>query len=121
MTDVKEPNYTAEMVEKIRAQAPLNREKAEKLGAELGKSYRSIIAKAKREGIEYIAAEPAPKKGKDAPTKKDIVGAIRAGTGLKLLDLDKAPLATLTELAKYLSKMLGSEAENAEAVEGIED
>lgn len=102
----KEPNYTEEQVQQIRDAAPLDMEKAKALGEAMGKSYRSIIAKAKREGIEYKAKEPEPKKGKNAPTKAQMVEAMRAATGLKLPDLEKASAACLNELAKWMQSKL---------------
>ena len=62
MTDV---NYTPEMVATIKAAQPLDLAKAKALGAQLDRGYRSIIAKAKREGFEYIS-KPAPAKKKAA-------------------------------------------------------
>ena len=52
MTDT---NYTPEMVATLKAAQPLDLAKAKALGAEMGKGYRSIIAKAKREGFDYIS------------------------------------------------------------------
>ena len=60
MTDV---NYTPEMVATIEAAQPLDLAKAKALGAQLDRGYRSIIAKAKREGFEYIS-KPAPARKK---------------------------------------------------------
>ena len=106
---VKAPNYTDAMVAAIHAQAaiaPLNMESAKALGEQLGKSYKSIIAKAKREGLAYEAKEVAPKKGQDAPTKAAMVEVLSEVTGLKLLQLDKAPTATLIELCKYIASLM---------------
>jgi hypothetical protein len=107
----KEPNYTAEQVQQLREAAPLDVDKAKALGKTMGKSYRSIIAKAKREGIEYIAKAPEPKKGKDAPTKAQMVEAMRSATGLKLPDLEKASAACLNELAKWMHQKLAPASE----------
>ena len=76
------PNYTAEMVALLEQNAPLDFDKAQALGKELNRSVKSIIAKAKREGIEYIS-KPAPARKKSAPTKADLVSAI-----CKAVDLD---------------------------------
>ncbi len=88
MTDSK--NYTAEMVATISAQQPLNLAKAKALGIELNKGYRSIIAKAKKEGMEYIALPARAKAKKSAPLKIDIILAIASA-----LDADVADLAGL--------------------------
>ncbi len=56
-------NYTPEMVAILKANAPLDFAKAEALSKQLGRNVRSIIAKAKREGVNYIS-KPAPAKRK---------------------------------------------------------
>ena len=95
------PNYTAEMVAQLEQNAPLDFAKAQALGKEMNRSVKSIIAKAKREGIEYIS-KPAPARKKSAPSKADLVNAICKG-----LDLDDcAGLEKATGLA--LSKLLGA-------------
>ena len=94
-------NYTPEMVATLKENAPIDFDKAQALAVELGKNPRSIIAKCKREGIEYIS-KPAPAKKKSAPSKADLVSAICKGLDLDACDgLEKA-----TGLA--LSKLLGA-------------
>ena len=96
-------NYTPEMIATIKAAAPLNLEKAKALGAKLDRGYRSIIAKAKREGIEYIS-KPAPAKKKAAPSKLDMVAAIMTATGADNLDgLEKATGQALNNLLESLA------------------
>jgi len=56
-------NYTPEMIAVLTAAAPINHEKAQALAVQLDRGVRSIIAKCKREGIEYIS-KPAPAKKK---------------------------------------------------------
>ena len=98
MTNV---NYTAEMVALLEQSAPINFDKAQALGKEMNRSVKSVIAKCKREGIEYIS-KPAPARKKSAPTKSDLVSAICKG-----LDLDDCQgLEKATGLA--LSKLLGA-------------
>ena len=75
-------NYTAEMVATLEQNAPIDFDKAQALGKEMNRSVKSIIAKCKREGIEYIS-KPAPARKKSAPTKADLVSAI-----CKAVDLD---------------------------------
>ena len=94
------PNYTAEMVALLEQSAPLDFDKAQALGKELNRSVKSIIAKAKREGIEYIR-KPAPARKKSAPTKADLVGAICKG--LDLDDCQGLEKATGSALSKLLS------------------
>jgi hypothetical protein len=93
-------NYTPEMVATLTANAPLDYTKAQALGKEMGRSAKSIIAKAKREGIEYIS-KPAPARKKSAPTKADIVSAICSG--LDIDDLNGLEKATGSALSKLLS------------------
>ena len=73
----KTVNYTPEMVCQMEAQAPLNLEKAKALSSELGRSVRSIIAKAKREGIAYDSVKPVAKRVK-GQTKSELVAVIAA-------------------------------------------
>ena len=98
--------YTQDMIDAMAAQAPLNAEKAAALTA-LPEfklvNVRSIIAKAKREGIEYIA-KPAPAKKKAAPSKADMVAAICSATGADNLDgLEKATGQALNNLLESLA------------------
>ncbi len=98
--------YTQKMIDTMAAQAPLNAEKAAALTA-LPEfklvNVRSIIAKAKREGIEYIP-KPAPAKKKAAPSKADMVAAICAAVDTDSLDgLEKATGAALNKLLSSLA------------------
>ena len=97
------PNYTPEMIAALQAQAPLDFAKAQALALSLDRNVRSIIAKAKREGIEYIS-KPAPAKKKAAPNKADMVAAIMAATGADNLDgLEKATGSALNNLLSSLA------------------
>lgn len=93
--------YSDSMIRAIRAQAPLNLEKAHALGAELGVSYRSIIAKAKQLGVEYVSKAPVAKKAHKA-TKADICQVISARLGCDMSGLEKADYATLDALARLV-------------------
>ena len=93
-------NYTEAMVATLKTSAPIDYAKAQALGKELNRSPKSIIAKCKREGIEYIS-KPAPARKKSAPTKADIVSAICSG--LDLDDLNGLEKATGSALSKLLS------------------
>lgn len=102
-TEEKTPNYSVEQVKIMADAAPLNLEKAKELGEQFGKSARSIIAKAKREGIKYQAKEaPAPKR--QAPKKVDMVATISDELGgVNLAGLEKAPVACLARLLAAVS------------------
>ena len=100
MTDV---NYTPEMVATIEAAQPLDLAKAKALGAQLDRGYRSIIAKAKREGFEYIS-KPAPAKKKAAPSKAELVSAIAKAVNCDTLDgLEKATGQALAKLLEHIA------------------
>jgi len=100
MTDI---NYTPEMVATIKAAQPLDLAKAKALGAALDRGYRSIIAKAKREGFDYIS-KPAPAKKKAAPNKADMVAAICAALDMPdCSGLEKATGAALNNLLENLA------------------
>jgi len=95
-------NYTAEMVATLEQNAPIDFDKAQALGKEMQRSTKSIIAKCKREGIEYIS-KPAPARKKSAPTKADIVSAICKGLDVDALDgLEKATGSALSKLLSNL-------------------
>ena len=96
-------NYTPEMVATLKAAQPIDFAKAQSLGAEMDRSAKSIIAKCKREGIEYIS-KPAPAKKKAAPSKADMVAAICAAVDTDSLDgLEKATGQALNKLLSSLA------------------
>jgi hypothetical protein len=98
----KAVNYTSEMVSEMAAQTPLNLEKAQALSIQLNRSVRSIIAKAKREGIDYVSVKPAAKRVK-GQTKAEMVKAIAEKLNADSLDgLEKAPAITLGRLLECL-------------------
>ena len=74
------PNYTPEMIATIKASQPLN------------------LAKAKKEGFEYIA-KPAPAKKKAAPSKADMVTAICSALDCDpIVGLEKSTGSALSQL-----------------------
>ena len=99
-------NYTPAMINALEIAAPLDLAKCRALLIDplfVGKSVRSLIAKAKREGIEYIS-KPAPAKKKAAPSKADIVAAICAAVDTDSLDgLEKATGSALNKLLSNLA------------------
>lgn len=100
-----EINYTPAMVQEIKEAAPLNLEKAKALGEKLGRSYRSVIAKAKSVGVEYVA-QPTPEPKRKGPTKAEVVASIANKLGIDLAGLDKAPVATLNRLAAKVDEII---------------
>jgi hypothetical protein len=98
----KAVNYTSEMVSEMAAQTPLNLEKAQALSIQLNRSVRSIIAKAKREGIDYVSVKPTAKRVK-GQTKAQMVEAIAEKVNADSLEgLEKAPAITLGRLLECL-------------------
>jgi len=97
------PNYTPEMVATLKASAPLDFIKAQALAKTLDRNVRSVIAKAKREGIEYIS-KPAPAKKKAAPSKADMVAAICAALDMsECSGLEKATGSALNRLLENIA------------------
>ena len=99
--------YTDHMVEIMRECAPLNSAICAELATQFGNGItaRSVIAKAKSAGIEYIVkAKPARKKA--TATKMDIVRAIAKAVDADDGELDglvKAPANALSALLSNLS------------------
>ena len=97
--------YTNPMSEAIRSAAPLNLSKAHTLAnsdlfAKADVSYRSIIAKAKSLGVDYVKAVPAAKAPRDQePTKAHYLAEIRRSLALpeRNGDLTKAELVSVLE------------------------
>ena len=98
--------YTPDMVEVMTASQPLNAEVCSELAHTFGKgiSQRSVIAKAKSLGLDYVVkAKPARKK--TAPTKMDIVRAIEKGLDADAGSLDGLVKATAQSLDALLSNI----------------
>jgi len=98
-------NYTPEMVAVLKAAQPINYDKAQALAVDLKRGVRSIIAKCKREGFEYIS-KPAPAKKKAMPTKADTINAIADALNsdaADLVGLEKATGQGLNNLLAAIS------------------
>lgn len=100
-TGVKAVNYTPEQEAAIRAASPLNIDKAKALAETLGKSWRSVIAKAKSMDLPY-EAKPAPAKRPKGMTKAELVDEIEVRTGASLSGLEKATASALSRLLESL-------------------
>lgn len=99
MTNV---NYTPEMVATLKAAQPIDYAKAQELGLQLDRGVRSIIAKCKREGFDYIS-KPAPAKKKAAISKVEMVEAICKALGMDSCDgLEKSTGAALNKLMQNI-------------------
>ena len=100
------PNYSVDAVQAIRDAAPLDQAKATALAADLGKSPRSIIAKALSLGVAYNSKKPTNKNGLPVSRKIDTVHAIAKALDMSADDLDgltKAPAKALDNLLMNIS------------------
>lgn len=98
----KAPNFTPEQEQSIRDAAPLNQQKARELAAAMGKTERSITAKAVRMGVAYERKQPTTKNGGKVEKKETIVAEIAALVSGNLDGLDKAPKAALQALRNFV-------------------
>jgi hypothetical protein len=96
-------NYTPEMVATLKAAQPIDYAKAQALALQLDRGVRSIIAKSKREGFEYIS-KPAPAKKKAAPSKMDMVAAICSALDMDTCEgLEKSTGSALNKLLQNIA------------------
>ena len=79
-------NYTPAMIAKLQDAAPLNLDVAKDLAADFGLSHRSVIAKAKHLGLDYVPATKAAAKVR--ASKADTVAAIAKAVDMPVEDLD---------------------------------
>ena len=98
-------SYTPEMVAAIQTASPLTFEKAQEIASmdafvRAGKGHRSVIAKAKSLGVDYIPkAKPAKASKDNGPTKAETLAAIRSALALpdREGDLTKAELESVLQ------------------------
>ena len=93
--------YTPEMEQKVIAASPMDLAGAKALGAEIGMSYRSVIAKAKSLGMDYTP-KPAPVRKAKEVTKAELVAELELTTGLTFTGLTKASRSDLLALVGYV-------------------
>lgn len=98
----KAPNFTPEQEAAIREAAPLNQEKSRALAASMGKTERSITAKAVRMGVAYERKAAVTKTGAPVEKKETIVAQISAIVSGNLDGLDKAPKAALQAVRDFV-------------------
>jgi hypothetical protein len=98
------PNYTPEMVATLKEAQPIDYAKAITLGKLLGKSPRSIIAKVKREGLQYIVKLSTLEVKTRMPrvTKADYVEAIAKALSMDADELNGLELARIRSLSNLL-------------------
>ena len=77
--------------------------KGSALALQLDRGVRSIIAKTKREGFDYIS-KPAPAKKKAAPSKADMVAAICSALDMDTCEgLEKSTGSALNKLLQNIA------------------
>ena len=89
--------YTKTETAVIVAASPLTFEGAQKIALQIGKSHRSVIAKAKSLGVDYIPKSKPIAKVNNEPTKASVLLAIRKAMALpeREGDLTKAELSAI--------------------------
>ena len=102
MKTVKAPNFTADQEAAIVAASPLNYESATALAATMGKSAKSVVAKAIRMGVDYQKKTPTTKTGAKIESKRDIVAEIETFVEQTLSGLEESPKAPLVALRDFL-------------------
>jgi hypothetical protein len=98
-------NYTPEMLAVIKGYDAFNKATATEIGAKIGKSPRSVIAKIKSMGLSYTVQRPVRKDGSPVSRKADTVAAIAKALDMELDDLDglaKAPRSALIALLREI-------------------
>ena len=96
-------NYTAKMVDAIKAASPLDLGKAKDLAADFGVSHRSVISKAISLGVQYNkAAKPM---ASIKASKLDTVNAIAKGLNMPVADLDGLQNARASALDNLLANI----------------
>jgi hypothetical protein len=107
MAKEKAPNYSEAQEQRIRDCAPMNAARAAELGAEFGKSPRSVIAKAIRMGVAYERKQPTTKTGEPVTKKETLVSQIAEVVEGNLDGLEKAPKPALHALARFVASVSG--------------
>lgn len=101
-------NYTPEMIAAMTAQAPLDHGKAKALASTpmfATRSVKSIIAKAKSSGIEYIAAAKPARSTAKKMTKADLVRSIAESLDADSGSLDGLRGATTASLTALMANI----------------
>ena len=100
-----QPNYTPAMLAVFEEYELFNKAVAAEIGAKIGKSPRSVIAKIKSMGLPYTVQRPVRKDGSAISRKADTVAAIAKALDMELDDLDglaKAPRSALIALLREI-------------------
>lgn len=96
----KAKNYTAEQEQILTDSAPVSFEDCQQFAVDFGKTPRSVIAKVKQLGLEYIPKAKPSKKVSKGDTKAELVRKIEAelDSADYLGGLEKATASALVNL-----------------------
>lgn len=100
-TKVAVPNYSKAQEQILRDASPFDLAGAKVLAEQLGKSWQSIVSKAKHLELEYIP-KPAPRKKAVQTTKAELVQIVQKRLDRNLEGLEKAPRLVLLLLINGL-------------------
>lgn len=95
--------FESEVLDVMRARAPLNLEKATSIAEQFGEKPRAIVAAAIRAGIPYEKAAKRSKDGSPAVRKEALVDAISDKLGVQLDGLEKATKTSLQVLLNAIN------------------
>ena len=107
MAEKMNSKFSQDVLDALVAGQPLNWEKCEAIAKRFGENTRSLVACAKRQGMEYARKERTTKTGGKVETKEQVVARIAENLGISVetLDgLDKANKTALQILASETSE-----------------
>lgn len=94
-----------EIIETMRAEAPLNWGKAQEIAEKFGIKPRAVVASATRNGIEYEKKKRVSKSGAPIVRKTDLVAKLENLTGEKLEGLEKSSKEPLEAVLNYIESL----------------
>jgi hypothetical protein len=94
-----------EIIETMRAEAPLNWSKAQEIAEKFDIKPRAVVASATRNGIEYEKKKRVSKSGAPIVRKTDLVAKLESLTGEKLEGLEKSSKEPLETMLNYIESL----------------
>ena len=94
-----------EIIETMRAEAPLNWSKAQEIAKKYDIKPRAVVASATRNGIEYEKKKRVSKSGAPIVRKSDLVAKLEGLIGEKLEGLEKSSKEPLEIVLNYLESL----------------
>jgi len=111
-TEKTESKYTDEVVQEMKASAPLDYEKCGIIADQFGLPQRGVVASAKRNGIAYNVKKRVSKAGGAIVSKPDLVDMIAGNLGLSAGSLEGLEKATKSALQAIASATVASEVDD---------